>query len=386
MVRRRRVRPGVVALREIRRYQKSTDLLIRRLPFARLVREVAQDFKPDLRFKSAAIDALQEAAEAYLVRLFEDANLLAIHAKRVTVMPKDLQLAKRIADNKPQPNLQVAGSYLYNNTKRKNQKKATAIHALGSYAFSPEELRLVNNTRNTGTKIDNFCPNICGPSKELGRTLLPEYFTTLQDKEWLIGDIINAYMCLIVKRSIEKQKHKMPLVAAYASEVAQHHENIPRLQHNLMRLNKHLARIMPGKTIIDMDWVFMPIGTVSHWLLLAASVKKHEIRCYDPIRGYDRRVFLTIAPKLVDAFDQTYLQVHGEEDPRSWTIISSLQMPDSMPQQANGFDCGVFTCMVADGLSRSVDTGPNLPVGFDQSLVLWARKYMTLSIVRQRLL
>jgi histone H3/H4 len=79
---------GTVALREIRRYQKSTELLIRKLPFQRLVREIAQDFKTDLRFQSAAIAALQEAAEAYLVGLFEDTNLCAIHAKRVTIMPK----------------------------------------------------------------------------------------------------------------------------------------------------------------------------------------------------------------------------------------------------------------------------------------------------------
>jgi histone H3 len=66
-----RYRPGTVALREIRRYQKSTELLIRKLPFQRLVREIAQDFKTDLRFQSSAIGALQEAVEAYLVSLFE---------------------------------------------------------------------------------------------------------------------------------------------------------------------------------------------------------------------------------------------------------------------------------------------------------------------------
>jgi histone H3 len=110
-----RYRPGTVALREIRRYQKSTELLIRKLPFQRLVREIAQDFKTDLRFQSAAVGALQvsllvdyflsflilkllikEASEAYLVGLFEDTNLCAIHAKRVTIMPKDIQLARRI--------------------------------------------------------------------------------------------------------------------------------------------------------------------------------------------------------------------------------------------------------------------------------------------------
>ena len=92
----RRYRPGTVALREIRRYQKSTELLIRKLPFQRLVREICQDFQTDLRFQSLALLALQEAAEAYLVGLFEDSNLCAIHAKRVTIFSKDLQLARRI--------------------------------------------------------------------------------------------------------------------------------------------------------------------------------------------------------------------------------------------------------------------------------------------------
>src|SRR6516165_6865588 len=80
-----RYRPGTVALREIRRYQKSTELLIRKIPFQRLVREIAQDFKSDLRFQSSAIGALQESVEAYLVSLFEDTNLCAIHARRVTI-------------------------------------------------------------------------------------------------------------------------------------------------------------------------------------------------------------------------------------------------------------------------------------------------------------
>ncbi|KAG9309473.1 histone H3 [Chiua virens] len=91
-----RFRPGTVALREIRRYQKTTELLIRKLPFQRLVREIAQDFKSDLRFQSSAVMALQEAAEAYLIGLFEDTNLAAIHAKRVTIQPKDLALARRL--------------------------------------------------------------------------------------------------------------------------------------------------------------------------------------------------------------------------------------------------------------------------------------------------
>ena len=97
-----RYRPGTLALMEIRRYQKSHELLIRKLPFQRLVREIVLDNLPpgwkhgDVRFQSQAIMALQEAAEAYLVGLFEDSNLCAIHAKRVTIMPKDIQLARRI--------------------------------------------------------------------------------------------------------------------------------------------------------------------------------------------------------------------------------------------------------------------------------------------------
>ena len=95
-----RFRPGTVALREIRRYQKSTELLIRKLPFQRLVREVVAEAKNDLRLQSHALLALQEASEAYLVSLFEDTNLCAIHAKRVTIMPKDMQLARRIRGEK----------------------------------------------------------------------------------------------------------------------------------------------------------------------------------------------------------------------------------------------------------------------------------------------
>ncbi len=93
----RRFRPGTKALQEIRRYQQSTDLLLRKLPFQRVVRQVAADIgRGDYRFQSAALLALQESSEAFLVGLFEDSNLCAIHAKRVTVMAKDMQLARRI--------------------------------------------------------------------------------------------------------------------------------------------------------------------------------------------------------------------------------------------------------------------------------------------------
>jgi len=91
-----RFRPGTVALREIRKYQKSTELILPKIRFQRVVREIALDYKSTIRFASAALLALQEAAEAYLVGLFEDVNLCAIHARRVTIMPKDMQLARRI--------------------------------------------------------------------------------------------------------------------------------------------------------------------------------------------------------------------------------------------------------------------------------------------------
>ena len=92
-----RYRPGTVALREIRRYQKSTELLIRKLPFQRFVQELAQNFsKGDWRFTADVIKAFQEAAEAYIVGIFKDTYLCAIHAKQVTIMPKDIQLARRL--------------------------------------------------------------------------------------------------------------------------------------------------------------------------------------------------------------------------------------------------------------------------------------------------
>ena len=95
-----RFKPGTVALREIRKYQKSTDLLLLRAPFQRIVREITGTYDPDLRFASQALIALQEATEAYLVGIFEDTNLCAIHAKRVTVQKKDMELARRIRGDK----------------------------------------------------------------------------------------------------------------------------------------------------------------------------------------------------------------------------------------------------------------------------------------------
>ena len=98
--RKRRFRPGTAALKQIRRYQKSTELLIHKQPFMRLVKQIVQDLMPPgqqpYRMQSAAVEAVQEAGEAYLVGLFEDTNLCAIHANRVTIMPRDMQLARRI--------------------------------------------------------------------------------------------------------------------------------------------------------------------------------------------------------------------------------------------------------------------------------------------------
>jgi len=96
VVRPHRFRPGTVALREIRKYQKSVELLLRRAPFQRLVREIALEFKTDLRFQATALMALQEAAEQHIISLFEDCQLCAIHARRVTIMARDIVLARRV--------------------------------------------------------------------------------------------------------------------------------------------------------------------------------------------------------------------------------------------------------------------------------------------------
>lgn len=93
----RRYRPGTVALKEIRRYQRSTELLLRKMPFQRLVREITHNLiRSQYRFQSTSLLALQEACEAYMVGLFEDTNLCAIHAGRVTIKAKDMLLARRI--------------------------------------------------------------------------------------------------------------------------------------------------------------------------------------------------------------------------------------------------------------------------------------------------
>lgn len=96
MKRNMRFRPGTVALREIKRYQKNTHLLLLKAPFQRFVRSICEGIDAQLRFQSQALLAVQEAAEMYLIGLFEDSNLCAIHANRQTVMKKDMELARRI--------------------------------------------------------------------------------------------------------------------------------------------------------------------------------------------------------------------------------------------------------------------------------------------------
>lgn len=96
MKKKHKFRPGTVALREIKKYQKATELLLAKAPFQRFVRAICDGIDGQLRFQANALLALQEAAESYLTGLFEDANLCAIHANRVTVMKKDMELARRI--------------------------------------------------------------------------------------------------------------------------------------------------------------------------------------------------------------------------------------------------------------------------------------------------
>ncbi|KAH6956072.1 histone-fold-containing protein [Ilyonectria robusta] len=102
-----RYKPGTVSLREIRKFQQSTDLLIPRLAFQRLIKEIALFVKSPVRFQSAAIGALQESAECYLATLFEEANLCAIHAKRVTIQKKDIELARRLTSGGLHPSFSI---------------------------------------------------------------------------------------------------------------------------------------------------------------------------------------------------------------------------------------------------------------------------------------
>lgn len=386
-----RHRPGTLALKEIRKYQKTTDLLIRKLPFRRLVREIAQDFDTHIRFRSTAMDALQEASEAYLVQLFEDANLAAIHAKRVTVMPKDIQLAKRIYEKQP---IFENGAFVPGvSHKRRPTPAATAAVKslpLGVRPFSAAEEDEIENARreNNTRSVQNFCRGYCGAGGIGGIDINPQSFASLRDSEWLTDQIIQGYMCMIMKRCRVNQakKQKVPLVVAYSTFVV---ETLRRpeqqSQRVLIKMNDQIKSWFPGMTLLDMDWVFMPIHTGSHWFLIAASPVRHEIRIYDSLEGYgpSARLVKEVVPKLINAFHNTYLQKHNNHShPREWKVL----VDEKAPKQDNGFDCGIFTCMVADCLSRNFGGGQNMHVAFNQGMVPWARKYMTLSILREELL
>ena len=130
-----RFKPGTVALREIKRYQKSTDLLLPRAPSQILVRDICRDIDSDLRFQAQALMALQESAEAYLTGVFEDANLCSIHAQRVTLMKKDMELARRIRgyqnlyfrDTQPKEDNQQFLQLPYFNVKKQNEELAKVV-------------------------------------------------------------------------------------------------------------------------------------------------------------------------------------------------------------------------------------------------------------------
>lgn len=95
-IKKRRYRAGTVALREIKKYQRTTENLIKRAPFKRLVQEVLRDFGDELRVSKEAVSCLQESAEMFLINLLEDTQLAAIHAKRITIQPTDMQFARRL--------------------------------------------------------------------------------------------------------------------------------------------------------------------------------------------------------------------------------------------------------------------------------------------------
>jgi histone H3 len=145
-----RFRPGTVALREIRKYQKSTDLLIRKLPFQRLVHEIASSFRGDLRFQSSAIAALQEASEVYLVGLFEDTKLCAIHANRVTIMERDVQLAQRIRGERNQTKNFTSGCIAFDAAKRLFAVGVADTGAIGLCGITHKSVKCFTDTGLSG--------------------------------------------------------------------------------------------------------------------------------------------------------------------------------------------------------------------------------------------
>ena len=134
----RRHKPGTIALREIKKYQKTVDMMLPRAPFQRLVRNICSDLDHELRFQSQALTALQEAAEAYIVGVFEDTNLCAIHAKRSTILKKDMELARRIRGDRnldyrdmiPKNGDEVYLSLPYDNDKEKMAQLRRQVAAM----------------------------------------------------------------------------------------------------------------------------------------------------------------------------------------------------------------------------------------------------------------
>lgn len=137
-----RYRPGTVALREIRKYQKSTKLLISKLPFERLVREIATTIRHDTRFKSEAILALQEASEAYLIDLFKDINKCTIHAKRVTIGEEDMKTALSVRSEKL-----MIPSARSQRQKRKDMELAARIRGNEQPRLAPQSPSPINSFR-----------------------------------------------------------------------------------------------------------------------------------------------------------------------------------------------------------------------------------------------
>ena len=128
----RRYRSGTLALREIRKYQRTSDLLIRKLSFQRIVREIMYNTlkKPDLRITPDALLALQEAAEAYLVNMFDDVNLIAIHGKRQTIMVKDIKIWKRLTNSNLKKKFCTDYRHIY--TKKKHHHFSQGVKGLHS--------------------------------------------------------------------------------------------------------------------------------------------------------------------------------------------------------------------------------------------------------------
>ena len=149
----RRCKPGTVALREIRKYQKSVDLLIRKRPFMRVVREIAGDIKTDLRFQSTAVEALQHAAEAYLVSIFEKCQYCAFHRNRITVTHKDFQLVQFFENGEYQQFDGTNGATTYSHSAQ--GKKAEKQYAEAKRAIENDRKKNIAYERCKNKSLEN---------------------------------------------------------------------------------------------------------------------------------------------------------------------------------------------------------------------------------------